>query len=293
MSEANAAAEAAATKGVVETRAAQAAATKGVAYGLDDWLARANTQPDLPAGAVPRWLAHVVAQARNSDFRDAMGDRSRVVPEIDEDGNPPRYSAVLVLLSGDPTAEGDSLPEDAKVLLTHRTPTMRNHSGQIAFPGGMREPYDAGPIDTAVREATEETGLDPETITPLAVMQPLYIQRSSIAVVPVLAYWHSPHHVHPATGENDWVHPVSIPHLVNPESRMAVEFLGWSGPAFIVGTMVLWGFTGGVIDTLLRTAGWEKPWNRTDSQNLFSVLERSSNGEALKLMRDNFTGDGE
>lgn len=261
--------------------------------GLSDWLAKAEVQPELADGTVPAWLECAVDQARNTDLREQVGDRSRIVPETDENGKPPRYSAVLILLSGDPDADGASLPEDAKVLLTHRTPTMRNHSGQIAFPGGMREPEDGSPIDTAVREATEETGLDPQSITPLALMQSLYIERTHIAVVPVLAYWHTPHRVHPATEENDWVHPVSIPHLINPESRMTVEMFDWSGPAFTVGTMVLWGFTAGVIDALLRTAGWEKPWNREDSQNLFSVLESSSNGEALKMMRDTFHGDDE
>ena len=63
-----------------------------------------------------------------------------------------RVSAVLIVL-----VEGD---DGAEVLLTRRSMEMRNHRGEISFPGGR---LDAGetPIDAALREAHEEVGLDP------------------------------------------------------------------------------------------------------------------------------------
>ena len=96
-----------------------------------------------------------------------------------------RESAVLVLLKG-------TSFEDGEVLLTHRSPSMRSHSGQIAFPGGRREEGDASLVDVALREAEEETGLDRSTVTPLEQWGKLDIRATGNTVSPVLAYWHEP-----------------------------------------------------------------------------------------------------
>ena len=70
-----------------------------------------------------------------------------------------REAAVLMLLSGESA-------EEASILLTHRSPSMRSHSGQIAFPGGRRDPADTSLVDTALREAWEETDLQRNSVTP-------------------------------------------------------------------------------------------------------------------------------
>ena len=54
-----------------------------------------------------------------------------------------REAAVLMLLSGKSS-------EDGSILLTHRSPSMRSHSGQIAFPGGRRDPADTSLVDTCL-----------------------------------------------------------------------------------------------------------------------------------------------
>jgi 8-oxo-dGTP pyrophosphatase MutT (NUDIX family)/GNAT superfamily N-acetyltransferase len=66
-----------------------------------------------------------------------------------------RPSAVLVLLF--PDAE-----EQARVLLTARVSHLSTHAGEISFPGGSADPGDIDPVATALREAVEEVGLDPE-----------------------------------------------------------------------------------------------------------------------------------
>lgn len=272
---------------------------------LDRWLARMQEQPDMPAD-LPEWLRDFARDCREVDIHQYLNDSARIVPEVDEHGRPPRYSAVLILLSGDATfsrpasATGrQAIPADATMLLTHRTPTMRNHSGQVAFPGGRLEEADAGPVETALREAEEETGLNPDTVEPFAVLQPIYIDRSNFAVVPVVAWWRQLHAVSCPTTENDWVEPYPLGELVNPERRFEVGFAGWRGPAWNLhigeeNPLVLWGFTGGVISALLRRAGWEEPWsNGGDSGvdgpwNLFETLAGSANGEALGEMREGF-----
>lgn len=196
----------------------------------------------------------------------------------------PARSAVLVLISGD--AEAHQRPEDASVVLTHRATTLRKHAGQMAFPGGRVDPEDVDEIDTALREAEEETGLNRETVTPVRVLDSIDISRTGFAVNPVLAYWHAPHPlrvVDPA--ETESVLNVPISHLTNPDNRMMLGYHGWAGPAFKVGDFVVWGFTGGVLSYLLDVAGWSEPWDETNVQKLLPVLARSANGEKLSVLK--------
>ena len=156
------------------------------------------TQPPLP-DAVPPWLRSITQRARDGGIRRQLSDLSRRRPQLDDATRP---SAVLMLLAGDPTYEptpSTPYPEDARLLLTHRAPTLRSHSGQMAFPGGRKDPEDATPIDTAVREAQEETAVRPDTMSPLAVLHPILIPRTGNVVSPVLAYWNNPTHVYPAS----------------------------------------------------------------------------------------------
>lgn len=265
-------------------------------YSQEHWLEQIVQQPPLPA-EIPVWLQDFVRDARSGNIHDLIDDHSRRVPERGPDGRPPRYSAVLVLLGGDSLfvpRDGELFPQDATMLLTHRAPSMRTHSGQVAFPGGGREDQDPSPIHTAIREAQEETGLDPDGVQPLAVLEPIYIDRTNFAVVPVLAYWDQPMTVYPASPENDWVAPVPLADLVDPAQRYWVNFMQWRGPAFNVEGMVLWGFTGSVVTALLQRAGWEQPWGE-DSQpvELFEALKRSANKEAIHDLAEGFTEVGE
>lgn len=72
------------------------------------------------------------------------------------------------------------------VLLTKRTEHLRQHAGQISFPGGRIEPSDAGPAEAALREAQEEIGLDPESVTVLGYLDPM-LTITGFRVYPVVA----------------------------------------------------------------------------------------------------------
>lgn len=211
----------------------------------------------------PDWLQPLVASATSGDMLQGLGL---------EDFPSRKLSAVLMLLEG-------TSAEDGAVLLTHRTPTMRSHSGQVAFPGGRMDPEDRGPVDCALREAWEETGLDRRTVLPLAQLAPVGIRATGNPVMPILGYWHEPRDLDVVSPlENDDIFRAPLRDLINPDNRFTVRRGEWRGPAFWHRGYVIWGFTGGLLSALIRAAGWEKPWSAMDI-DLATALRGSRNGE--------------
>lgn len=76
--------------------------------------------------------------------------------------------------------------EGTRVLLTLRTESLREHAGQISFPGGRIEEGDADPVAAALREAHEEIGIGPERIAPLGYLDP-FATVTGYHVWPVVA----------------------------------------------------------------------------------------------------------
>ena len=167
-----------------------------------------------------------------------------------------RAGAVLVLFGEDP----DSGPD---ILLIERAHDMRSHAGQPAFPGGAVDDSDSGPTATALREAVEETGLDPTGVEVLAELPKLWLPPSGFVVTPVLAWWRDPSPVSVCDpAEVASVHRVPLSELLDPANRLRVRHpIGYVGPAFTVSGLLVWGFTAMVLDRLIAVAGWEIPWN--------------------------------
>jgi 8-oxo-dGTP pyrophosphatase MutT (NUDIX family) len=93
-----------------------------------------------------------------------------------------RPAAVLVLIA--PDAAGD-----ARVVLIRRTSYDGHHSGEVSFPGGAAEEGDADLVATALREAGEEIGLEPDSIglRVLGELEPFWIPVSNFRVTPIVA----------------------------------------------------------------------------------------------------------
>lgn len=165
-----------------------------------------------------------------------------------------RESAVLVLFG-----EGPYGPD---VLLIERAANLRSHAGQPAFPGGARDPGDESATAAALREAVEETGLDPSGVEVIAELPALFLPPSGFVVVPVLAWWSKPSVVGPVDpAECAAVARIPVADLVDPANRLRVKAAsGYVGSAFTVGGMLVWGFTAGLLDRLLDLAGWALPW---------------------------------
>jgi len=190
-----------------------------------------------------------------------------------------RDAAVLVLFSGPRAAPNPAaLPHDVDLLLTVRAGTLRHHAGQAAFPGGAADPGDAGPVHTALREAREETGLDPGRLYPLATLERMFIPPSGFHVIPVLAYSPDPGPVTVVDeSETAVVARVPLRAFVNPANRLMVYRTAgearYAGPAFLLNEMLVWGFTGQVISAMLDVAGWAQPWDADNVRKLDEAME--------------------
>lgn len=167
-----------------------------------------------------------------------------------------RDSAVLIAFGE--THAGPS------VLLIERAASLRTHAGQAAFPGGASEAGDADPIATALREANEEVGLDPDEAAVFARLPALFLPPSGFVVTPVLAWWRGARPMYKLDPrEVARAELVPIAELVEPANRFRVRHpSGFAGAGFQAGGLFVWGFTAGLLDRLLELAGWARPWDQ-------------------------------
>ena len=221
------------------------------------------TDPQHPSGA----RAELLAASASHGWRGPLPGLADLAAA--------RQAAVLILfgvLDRIPAATPDAaVARDLDVLLQRRAETLSSHPGQVSFPGGGREPGDADAAATALREAEEETGLDPAGVEVLATLPEIPLAASNHRVTPVLGWWRTPSRVaavdHAETVE---VFRVPVAQLLDPETRFTSTLerggMRYSGPAFDVNGTIVWGFTAMVLDGLFEACGWNVPWDRTDER---------------------------
>ncbi len=160
-----------------------------------------------------------------------------------------RPSAVLVAL-----ADG---PDGAEVLLTRRSQFLRNHKGEMSFPGGRCDPGET-PIDTALREAHEEVGLAPALSTIVGELRHLSTVVSKSYIVPVVARVEERVELTPQSDEADRVFWLPIADLTRPGTYHAER---WGTPPmdrrlhfFHLDDETVWGATAHMLVDLLTRA---------------------------------------
>ena len=209
--------------------------------------------------SIPEWLVPIRDGARTITAEDI----SAFVPPEDAET---RNGAVLMLFG-----EG---PDGPDVLLTERAHDMRSHPGQISFPGGSIDDTDDTPVAAALREAEEETGLDPAGVEVLATLPELWLPPSNFAVTPVLAWWREESAVHAVDpAEVHAVLRVPLEELLDPTHRVTVQHPRgpYRSPGFLIGPekdLILWGFTAGILHRLFEYVGLTRPWDASVVRSL-------------------------
>ena len=169
-----------------------------------------------------------------------------------------RKSAVLILL-------GEQAGAGPDVLVLERAATLRNHAGQPAFPGGGSDPEDVDAAATALREATEEVGLDQSTATVVATLPRLWI--------PVSGYRGDPRAGLVARaapgGAGDFGEVARVERLPVERARGPGQPRQGTPPEWLRRSGVRRPGHAGLglhrrrLNTLLELGGWSRPWDRS------------------------------
>lgn len=216
--------------GIVDPRAARL-------IGIDSQLPAVPLDAQTPQALrarfarPPRWQPEVLREKRFMD-------------------RPSADAAVLVPIV---------LREQPTVLLTQRSAGLSTHSGQVAFPGGKRDPDDISAEATALREAHEEIGLDARHVEVLGRL-PTYVTGSAFVITPVVALVQPPPRYFPNPGEVEELFEVPLSFLLNPahHERHALLWQGvereWFAMPYQDGAhqRYIWGATAGMLRNLYR-----------------------------------------
>lgn len=144
------------------------------------------------------------------------------------------------------------------VLLTQRTAHLRDHAGQISFPGGRVEAHDLTPIETALRETEEEIGLARERVEIVGFL-PEYRTGTGFRVTPVVALVRPPFALQPDPFEVAEIFEVPLAFLIDPANHQqhSMHYRGALRNYFAMpyGEYFIWGATAGMIRSLSERLG--------------------------------------
>lgn len=144
-------------------------------------------------------------------------------PELRLDGVSLRPAAVLIGVR--PGLDGSLT--GARVILTRRSAQLRHHPGQVAFPGGKLDQGDPSPEAAALREAHEEIGLEPSSVTLIGRL-PDHQTVTGYLVTPVLGLVSGPYHPRCEPGEVAEIFEVPLSHLLDIRNYR-IESRHWRG----------------------------------------------------------------
>jgi 8-oxo-dGTP pyrophosphatase MutT (NUDIX family) len=136
------------------------------------------------------------------------------------------------------------------VLFTRRTATLSKHAGQVSFPGGRVEADDLSPLETALRETHEETGIASDFVSVAGFMEG-YETGTGFAILPVVGVLHEGFALVPEPSEVAEIFEVPLSFLLDLRNceRKSGEWQGHKRDyyAFTYGTHYIWGATAAIL----------------------------------------------
>jgi 8-oxo-dGTP pyrophosphatase MutT (NUDIX family) len=195
--------------------------------------ARSRLSLEVPAGLTD---PNVTPKRGDHDADPVM----RKIAEV----RPIRPAAVLVPVVDHP---------EPTVLLTQRAQHLPDHAGQVSFPGGKIDKTDASPLESALREAEEEIGLDSKFVTPIGYLD-LYMTTLGYRIVPVIACVEPGFSLTLNTSEVDATFEVPLAYLMD-QNNVQRHSRDWQGMtrhyyAITFGERYIWGVTAGILRNL-------------------------------------------
>ena len=166
----------------------------------------------------------------------------------------PAHAAVLIAITHE---------ADPKILLTRRSLYMNNHAGEVSFPGGKRDPNDTSNIVVALREAYEETALNPFDVKLLGDL-PMELSRSGLLVKPIVGLIPPKVQLVAQPTEIDRIFFASLKGLMHStpspyEVRLAKQSIYF--PSIRIENEVVWGLTARILISLFRYGlNYQKTW---------------------------------
>lgn len=194
-------------------------------------------------------VATRAAQTDRNLFRD-FNPGHEYSPILEKPPRRPRPASVLIPVVAE--------PEEPRVLMTVRTPTMPSHAGEISFPGGGPKDGDATEEDTALREMEEEVGIDRADVTVVGRLG-VHFGGLGYAVTPVIGLVSPRATISPCPREVAEAFTVPLRHLVAPENYL-MEERSFNGIGYRMVAVPyngaradkprhIWGLTAGILDT--------------------------------------------
>lgn len=215
----------------------------------------AGPPPDL--ARLEAQLRRLLPGRRTAPGRQALlrGDHDLDAVAAAQRGRRPLTPAAVLV----PIVLGEPEPT---LLLTLRTAHLREHAGQVSFPGGRIEPHDQTPEAAALREAAEEIGLEEASVRLLGRLD-TYVTGTGFEVTPVVGLVTPPFALAPDPFEVAEVFEVPLSHFLAPGNRqlMSREFKGQRRQfyAYPYNDYFIWGATAGMLNNLAEILGEEAP----------------------------------